>query len=142
VQRAKAFYGSVFGWQTLALEGNAEMWTLPGYGDHLEEKSPNLRKQQGEMGAPVGFEDVVASVHRIARDDPGTPAHWSVTFTVEDADATAAKASELGGAVITQPFDAPWVRMAVLADPGGAAFIVSKFVPRTPDLARPTGGDA
>jgi len=32
---AKSFYGSVFGWETLAL-GGAEMWVLPGYGDFLE----------------------------------------------------------------------------------------------------------
>src|SRR5919204_631176 len=37
VKGAKSFYGSVFGWQTLALPLGAEMWTLPGYGDHLEE---------------------------------------------------------------------------------------------------------
>ena len=34
VDAAKAFYGSVFGWQTLALPGGEiELWTLPGYGD-------------------------------------------------------------------------------------------------------------
>ncbi len=37
---AKAFYGSVFGWRTLALGGGTEMWTLPGYGDHLEGINP------------------------------------------------------------------------------------------------------
>jgi hypothetical protein len=31
----QAFYGSVFGSTTLAVDG-AEMWTLPGYGDYLE----------------------------------------------------------------------------------------------------------
>jgi uncharacterized protein len=36
------------------------------------------------------------------------------------------------------PFDAPWVRMAVLADPAGASFIASKFVPENRDLARQT----
>src|SRR3954451_10273852 len=40
---AKSFYGSVFGWRTLPL-GDAEAWTLPGYGDHLEELTPGLRK--------------------------------------------------------------------------------------------------
>src|SRR5213078_1717804 len=33
VAPAKAFYGAVFGWQTLTLDGGAELWTLPGYGD-------------------------------------------------------------------------------------------------------------
>ena len=27
---AKAFYGSVFGWETLALDGGFQAWTLPG----------------------------------------------------------------------------------------------------------------
>src|SRR5690348_2707569 len=34
VAGARAFYRAVFGWQTLTLDGGAEMWTLPGYGDH------------------------------------------------------------------------------------------------------------
>ena len=114
---AKAFYGSVFGWQTLALGGGAEMWTLPGYGDHLERDNPDLRTRMAELGAPKGFEDVVASINTIADDQPDAPAHWSVTFAVDDADATADRAAELGGRVIAPPLDAPWVRMAVLADP-------------------------
>ena len=32
------------------------------------------------------------------------------------------------------PFDAPWVRMTVIADPQGATFIASKFVPENKDL--------
>jgi len=138
VAGAKAFYGSVFGWTTLVLEGGAEMWTLPGYGDHLEERTPGLRKMVAQSGGPVGFEDVVASILPLADDQTDVPAHWNVTFAVDDADATAAKAKELGGTVIVPPFDAPWVRMAVLADPAGASFIASKFVPENRDLARQT----
>jgi hypothetical protein len=52
--------------------------------------------------------------------------------------AIAAKASGLGGNVIAQPFDAPWVRMAVIADPQGVTFIASKFAPENRDLARQT----
>ena len=139
LEGAKRFYGSVFGWETLALDGGAQMWTLPGYGDHLEESNPDLRKQMAEGGAPTGFEDVVASINPIADDQPDVPAHWSVTFAVDDADATAAKATELGGKVIVPPFDAPWVRMTILADPQGANFIASKFVPENRDLASQTG---
>jgi uncharacterized protein len=108
VAGAKSFYGSAFGWRTLTLQGGLEMWTLPGFGDFLERDNPDLRKQMAEAD---------------------TPPHWSVIFAVEDADATAAKATELGGRVIVPPFDAPWVRMTVLADPQGATFIGSKFVP-------------
>jgi len=41
VEGAKSFYGSVFGWQTLTPGGGGEMWTLPGYGDHLEQGDPD-----------------------------------------------------------------------------------------------------
>jgi predicted enzyme related to lactoylglutathione lyase len=132
---AKAFYGSVFGWQTIGLEGGFEMWTLPGYGDHLEKGDPEMRKRMAEVGAPPGFEDVVASLAPIPDDQPDTPAHWGVTFAVDDADAVAAKAAELGGKVVVAPFDAPWVRMTVIADPQGATFVASKFVPENRDLA-------
>ena len=131
---AKRFYNSVFGWQTIALGGDAEMWTLPGYGDYLERDNPDLRKNMKEGGAPAGFEDVVATINPIPDDQPDTPPHWSVTFAVDDADAAASKATELGGTVIVPPFDAPWVRMTVISDPQGATFIASKFVPENKDL--------
>jgi predicted enzyme related to lactoylglutathione lyase len=134
VQVAKAFYGAVFGWTTLDVGGPAPMWTLPGYGDHLERDNPDLRKNMAAAGAPEGFEDVVATINPIPDDEPGVPAHWSVTFAVDDADATAAKAAELGGTVIVPPFDAPWVRMTVITDPQGATFIASKFVPENRDV--------
>jgi predicted enzyme related to lactoylglutathione lyase len=131
---AKKFYGAVFGWTTLDL-GGAEMWTLPGYGDHLESIHPGVRKQVEDVGGPKGFEDVVASINPIPDDQPDTPAHWSVTFAVDDADAIAEKAAELGGKVIAPPMDLPWVRMTVIADPAGATLIASKFVPENKDLA-------
>ena len=134
VEGARSFYRSVFGWQTLTLDGGAEMWTLPGYGDYLERYHPDLRKQMAEAGVAEGFEDVVATINPIADDRPDTPAHWSVTFAVDDADAAAAKATELGGKVIVPPFDAPFVRMTVIGDPQGATFIASKFVPENKDL--------
>jgi predicted enzyme related to lactoylglutathione lyase len=132
---AKPFYGSVFGWRTLGVGGGAQFWTLPGYGDYLERDNPELRKQVSEAGGPAGFEDVVAALTPIGDDQPDTPPHWSVTFGTDDADATAEKAAELGGRVMVPPFDAPWVRMAVIADPQGATFVASKFVPENKDLA-------
>ena len=57
-----------------------------------------------------------------------------MTFAVDDADAIAARAGELGGSVVVPPFDAPWVRTTVLADPAGASFSASKFVLENKDL--------
>src|SRR5262249_34217788 len=111
-----------------------EAWTLPGYGDHLEERSPGLRARVAEMGGPSGFEDVVASLMPIPGDQPDTPPHWSVTFGADDADAVAAKAAELGGKVLAGPFDAPWSRLAVIVDPQGAMFIASQFILKNRNL--------
>lgn len=133
LDRAKAFYGAVFGWETLPLPSGV-MWTLPGYGDHLEQATPGLRNGMEEMGAPVGFIDVVAAVNPIAGNDSSTPAHWGVTFAVDDADAIAAKAQSLGAEIVAGPMDAPWTRMAVIKDPQGATFVASQFVPENKDL--------
>lgn len=131
---AKAFYRAVFGWGTLALDGGFEMWALPGYGEFLEQLNPGTLERMAEVGAPEGFENVVASLNPIPADQPDTPPHWGVTFAVDDADAIAAKARELGGTVLAEPFDAPWVRTTVIADPQGATFTASKFVPENKDL--------
>jgi predicted enzyme related to lactoylglutathione lyase len=134
---ARAFYGAVFGWDLLELGPTGAMWALPAYGDFLEERTPGLRARMAEMGAPERFAEVVAGFTKLEDD---RPAHWSVTFAVEDADAAAARATELGGRVIAGPFDAPWVRMAVIADPQGAVFTASQFVPENRDA--PVGDSA
>jgi hypothetical protein len=133
IQGAKAFYGAVFGWNTLILPQGA-MWVLPGYGDHLEEGNPGLRQQMVQMGAPVGFIDVVAAVDPIAKDDHQTPAHWRVVFAVDEVNEATASAQKLGGEVVRGPLDAPWTRVAVIADPEGAAFTISQFVFENKDL--------
>ena len=119
----------MFGWEVLSLPAGL-MWTLPGYGDHLEESTPGLRAQMEQMGAPAGFIDVVAALRPIGPDDSATPAHWNVTFGVDDAEATAARAKELGGEIVSGPLDAPWTRLVVIKDPQGASFVAGQFVPR------------
>ena len=129
VARAQEFYGAVFGWETLELGPGAAMWAMPAYGDFLEELNPGMRAQMAEMGAPARFENVVASIVPIDPADTATPAHWGVTFGVDDADAAATKAKELGGTVLSEPADLPWVRTTTIADPQGATFVASQFVP-------------
>ena len=133
VEGAKTFYGAVFGWQLLELAAGP-MWALPGYGDHLEESTPGLRAQMEQMGAPTGFIDVVAALQPIPPDDNATAAHWDVTFGVDDLDAVAARATELGGQVVSGPLDAPWSRVAEIKDPHGAIFVASQFVPENSGL--------
>jgi uncharacterized protein len=128
---AKAFYGAVFGWEAISLDTGGGVWRVPGYGDFLEQRDPGLRRRMAEVGAPEGFEDAVAWLVPMTSDQVAddTPPHWSVTFSVDDADATADRAASLGGRVLVAPVDAPWVRMTVLRDPQGAVFTASKFVP-------------
>jgi hypothetical protein len=126
---AIGFYRSVFGWEADWGEDEWSFFRAPGYGDFLERDDPDLRKRLAEADAPPHFEDVTATLHSMAGQPEGTPPHWGVTFSVEDADAAAARAVELGGKVLVEPFDARPVRMAVLSDPQGAVFTVSKFDP-------------
>jgi hypothetical protein len=111
--RAIAFYRDVFGWEAEPFgppEGGVMLFRLPGY-------------VGGEPQQPVP-RDVVAAVA------PGEPGHarWAVDFWVVGADATAARARELGGELLAEPHDAPGFRRAVIADPQGAAFSVSQLV--------------
>jgi len=113
---AKAFYGAVFGWETdtfdLGEAGEMTLWRVPGYVGG-EPEQPVSREVVGAM-SPAG-------------DD--TPPHWAVDFWVHDADAAAARASELGGQVLAPPFETSVGSTAVLADPQGASFSVSKVGP-------------
>jgi predicted enzyme related to lactoylglutathione lyase len=53
---------------------------------------------------------------------PGTPPHWLVYFGIDDADAGAAKAEQLGGAKLTDAIDIGMGKIAVVQDPQGAVF--------------------
>jgi predicted enzyme related to lactoylglutathione lyase len=128
-QGATTFYGAVFGWEADSYGdgGGHALLRLPGYGDFLEQRDADLRRRQAADGAPPGFEDAVAAVAPLNGSAAGP--HWSVTFAVDDPDAVAAKAAELGGGVVAAPQDIPPVRVAVLSDPQGAVFAVSRYAP-------------
>jgi uncharacterized protein len=107
---AKAFYTSLFGWQAGDLEaGAAGTYTTLRHGG---EEVAILYMQQPEARAA------------------GAPPHWTSYISVEDAEATAARAGELGGAaVFREPFDVLDAgRVAAIRDPSGA--IVSLWQPR------------
>ena len=112
-------------------EIEATMWRRPGYADFLEQFDPDLRRRHSEAGVPEGFSDAIGWMMPMAPDQsPAEVApHWSVTFAVADTDAVAEKAVALGCSVVAPPFDAGPTRVAVLADPQGAVFTVSAYVP-------------
>jgi uncharacterized protein len=105
---ASAFYGAAFGWQAQPI-GPLTLFRLPGYvGGHAQQTLPR---------------DMVAVM---APPNPDVPPHWNVNFRIDDADAIAAKASELGGKVMMPPADGGGFRSAVISDPQGAVFSVSQ----------------
>ena len=98
---ATAFYRTVFGWDTSTQHDTDEFrYTTANDGDN---------QLAGVMDA-AGF----------LPDD--VPSHWSVYFTVTDADATLAKVVELGGSIEQPAEDTPYGRLATAADPMGARF--------------------
>jgi predicted enzyme related to lactoylglutathione lyase len=113
-----AFYRALFGWEPEEMGGGGgvSLMRLPGF-------------EGGEPLQPVP-RDVVAVMAPMSADQftDEVPSHWSIDFWVKDADATAEEAAERGGAVIVPPYDVPGVglRQAVLADPQGATFSVTR----------------
>jgi uncharacterized protein len=114
-ERAKTFYSAVFGWQIETMgsgNGAFTMFRVPGYvGGKPEQPVPR---------------DVVAGISPL--DGAGVPPHWSVDFWVDDVDDTARNALALGGRVVLEPYNTEIARQAVLADPQGAVFSVSKVL--------------
>jgi uncharacterized protein len=104
---AKAFYTDVFGWTPNELDMEGMQYTEWKLGE---------KSVAGMMAMP----DMVPAE---------VPAHWLVYFGTEDADATVAKASELGATTLVPPTDIPPGRFSVLMDPEGAAFAVIKMAP-------------
>jgi predicted enzyme related to lactoylglutathione lyase len=95
-ESSRKFYTGLFGWKAEAFPGDTE-YTLFKQGDTMV---------GGLMQCPKA----------------GQPSHWLPYVTVEDVDATAAKAKALGAQVVLEPFDVKTVgRIAVLLDPLGAA---------------------
>jgi uncharacterized protein len=108
---AERFYTRLFGWESEEQSGGeAGTFTVLRRSGH---DVALLYRQQPEARAA------------------GAPPHWTSYISVEDADATAARAGELGGAaVFREPFDVLDAgRVAAIRDPTGA--IVSLWQPRS-----------
>jgi predicted enzyme related to lactoylglutathione lyase len=93
VGAAKAFYGTLFGWEADDVPGDAG-----GYA---------MFAKDGHLVAGVG-----------PQQDPSQPVVWSTYVAVENADETAQKAADAGGQVLFGPMDVMDAgRMAVFAHP-------------------------
>jgi uncharacterized protein len=95
IEASRSFYGQLFGWTIEATAGaQGQYWTIRNGG----------RLNGGMLPAP-----------------PGMPPAWNTYFAVEDADASLARAIELGADTVLGPIDVPnGTRFVVLRDPQGA----------------------
>ncbi len=104
-EAAKAFYGGLFGW---------EADDRP-VGDGVHYSMMRLDDKDVAAIAPQPSQ----------QRDAGVPPQWQSYVSVDSADDTAERASELGGTVHAGPFDVMEVgRMAVIQDPQGAFFMI------------------
>lgn len=111
---AEAFYAEVVGWKMQRFPGEMPytVLNLPSGGD---------RGVAGVMATPDGARPM-----------------WEGYIHVDDVDAFARKAAEAGGAVHREAWDVPGVgRMALVADPQGAMFML--FKPQPPEGAPEPG---
>jgi predicted enzyme related to lactoylglutathione lyase len=105
---AEAFYTDLFGWTARSDEGGPVPYTE----FQLEGQS-------------------VAGMMEMTPAHGEAPPHWLPYVLVEDCDASAARASELGGRLLVPPMDIPEVgRFSVFMDPAGAVLAIIKLTPK------------
>lgn len=114
--RAKAmkFYGQLLGWETKEVPMGPETY--------------GLCLHDGKDVAGIMTSKAPANV----------PPHWLPYIAVEDVDASAKQAKDLGGKILGAPMDIPNVgRFAVVADPQGATFAIYKGAKPYPEEQTP-----
>ena len=105
VEAAKEFYTKLLGWETEDMNMGDMTYTVLKVGGE---------EVGGMMSMPPQAE--------------GTPPHWGIYVTVDDVDATAKLAQELGAKTIVPPTDIPNVgRFYVFQDPQGAVLSVITY---------------
>jgi predicted enzyme related to lactoylglutathione lyase len=102
---AVPFYRERFGWTPVSL-GDSDTFRMVVNGDPAT--------------ATAGIYDAV-------RDDLDDESAWMPYFAVEDADLAAARVRELGGALLDQPVDTPFGRIAHATDPLGTLFTIIRL---------------
>lgn len=105
-KKAKAFYTRLFGWDT-------EEMTMPGM--------PYTVVKAGGKG--------IGGIMSMPQDAQGMPPMWGAYVTVDDVDATARTAEQLGAKLLVPPRDIPGVgRFCVIQDPQGAVISAITYV--------------
>ena len=100
--RAIEFYGELFGWRARTQQANGGTFV-----------------RLSREGRDVGSLYAMAPAARSA----GVVSHWTPYVRVSDVQAARRRARDLGGSVLVDPFEVDGIaRIALIADPGGAAF--------------------
>jgi predicted enzyme related to lactoylglutathione lyase len=95
-----SFYSQLFGWSTEAVEGMDMTYLM-------------IKTAAGTMNGGI------------RPQMPGEPPYWLVYFGAQDAEQSASKIKELGGAVLAGPMAVgSWGTIAIARDPQGAVFAV------------------
>ncbi len=99
---AQGFYGELLGWTFEQNDGPSGM------------KVTTIKNGDAYNGTIIVMDDRMA----------GIPPNWATYFAVEDCDAAIKKVTDAGGKVHMPPMDIPQGRLATVADPQGAVFVV------------------
>jgi hypothetical protein len=106
VEEAKVFYTRLFGWDLTAMHMGTD-YTLVKADD-----------------------EKIGGIMAIPPEAKGMPPSWGAYVTVDDVDAVAEDAVELGGKILVPPKDIPEVgRFCVLQDPQGAVISAITYKP-------------
>ena len=102
------FYGQLFGWTPQAVP--------------MGPMTYNLFKKDGKD---------VGGMMQITANMGNVPPHWLAYVAVDDCDASAKRAEQLGGKICVPPTDIPNVgRFALVTDPVGATLGIIKLSPK------------
>lgn len=105
VEAAKAFYTKLFGWDTEDMKMPGMTYTVVKAG-----------------GSGIG------GIMAIPPEAKGMPPAWGTYVTVDDVDATAKTAGQLGAKLLVPPRDIPDVgRFCVIQDPQGAVINIITY---------------
>lgn len=115
-----------FCWNELATTDTAKAGdfyaSLLGWGKDVQNFGPMEYTMFNNGDRPAG------GMYKMPPEMGNIPPHWLVYFAVDDCDASAQKATELGATIMAPPSDIPGIgRFAIVIDPQGAAFAIIKL---------------
>ncbi len=121
---AQAFYGTVFDWVPGALPVDGA--------DEADAAADTPTPDNGYRVFNTSVGPVAGAIKPTVEE---IPASWCPAFAVDDVLASTRHAIDLGGVVMTDPYDVPIGRQSVILDPQGAVFaLVGPRVPSHPHL--------